>query len=135
MRNMQLNILDKLLQKKQPQIYEKVHSPQYDLSTELLKLRTENNLSVEEFSSMIGVTEKEYLDFEFGELNKTIDEYNQLINSAKKKIAFRNYIGSELKDFVLTGEIKTSAGYKWPEEEQSWDRKETMNSKGLALVN
>lgn len=41
MRNMQLNILDKLLQKKQPQIYEKVHSPQYDLSTELLKLRTE----------------------------------------------------------------------------------------------
>ncbi|NRR75038.1 hypothetical protein HRD57_03330 [Tetragenococcus halophilus] len=112
MRNMQLNILDKLLQKKQPQIYEKVHSPQYDLSTELLKLRTENNLSVEEFSSMIGVTEKEYLDFEFGELNKTIDEYNQLINSAKKKIAFRNYIGSELKDFVLTGEIRTSAGYK-----------------------
>lgn len=132
---MQLNTLDKLLKEKQPQIYNKIHSPQHELSIELLKLRTENNLSVEDFSSMLGVTEKEYLDFEFGELNKTIKEYYQLINNAKKEIAFRNNNNIMPKEFVLVGVIRTDAGYRRPEEEQSWDRKETMNSKGLASVN
>ncbi|HAP8415844.1 TPA: hypothetical protein IV059_002968, partial [Enterococcus faecium] len=57
------------LLKKHPDLYKKLNSEQRNLSKQLLKIRLKKQKNVTEFSKMLGISEKKYLEFEFGDMH------------------------------------------------------------------
>ena len=82
------DFLTDLLERKYPDLLEKENSVQKEKSIELLNLRLDNDFSVEEFSRFLGLSIKDYLDFEFGSLKYSIDEYESLISNANNLVGF-----------------------------------------------
>jgi transcriptional regulator with XRE-family HTH domain len=77
---------ENILKEYQPDLYEQQFSKQNELSTDILELRLINDLSVEEISRYLNLSVNEYLDFEFGEMNKNIDQYYDIIANMKNII-------------------------------------------------
>lgn len=81
--------LSKLLLK-HPDLLKKLNAPQHEQSIELFNLRLDSNIPFEEYVLMLGLTSKEYLEYEFGDLVHSVEEYDDLIKKAKEMIMKKN---------------------------------------------
>lgn len=73
-----------------PNIFQKYTSKQNELSKEILELRVLNHLSIEQVSKLLNISVGEYINYEYGELNKTIEDYYLIINQIKEIIELRD---------------------------------------------
>ncbi|EPH90784.1 hypothetical protein D922_02901 [Enterococcus faecalis 06-MB-DW-09] len=99
------DFLTNLLTSKYPALIEKEKSVQRQKSLELLNIRLNNNINVENFSRILGISEKEYLEFEFGDLNHEVAEYDTLISKSYRYVMDKNlvdHVKVTLKDDLLS---------------------------------
>ncbi|MFW8619727.1 hypothetical protein [Enterococcus thailandicus] len=91
--------------KRHPNLYKKLNSEQRNLSTKLLKIRLKNKKSVSEFSKLLNLSEKEYLEFEFGDIHIPVTEYNKLL----KRVDNLSY----LKPTIVVVKVNESIKYNY----------------------
>lgn len=77
---MSSNFLKGLLQEHNPELLEKLQTEQYELSSQIVKLRVQSTLSLEELATKVGLTPEDYLDYEYGESKYSVEEYKCLVN-------------------------------------------------------
>lgn len=91
------------LLKKHPDLYKKLNSEQRNLSKQLLKIRLKKQKNVTEFSKMLGISEKKYLEFEFGDMHIPVAEYNKLLKQVEN-LSYKDSMNFTIK--VAGGPIK-----------------------------
>lgn len=99
--------LSKLLLK-YPDLLKKLNAPQHKQSIELLNLRLDSNILFEEYVLILGLTSKEYLEYEFGDMKYSIDEYDKV--TEKLNDYFGNSRMDEMKRLFDNG-LKISSEY------------------------
>ena len=63
-----------------------MNSEQYKYSEELLDLRYDNNLSLQDMVHMTELTKHEYLSLECSDMTIDVDEYKKAINKVNNKL-------------------------------------------------
>lgn len=87
---MENDFITELLKSKYPNLLEKEKSIQRKKSIEILNIRLDNNYSVEKFAKILNLDEKEYLEYEFGNMNHSVVDYDNIINQANEYIKCSN---------------------------------------------
>lgn len=82
------DFITKLLEQKHPKLLEKKRSKQKEKSIELLNIRLDNKISVENFSRLLKMSVENYLNYEFGSIEYTVLDYENLINKAKRYLKY-----------------------------------------------
>lgn len=78
-----------LLQTHQPELYKKITAPQHNLSKTIVSYRILMGATIEEMSELLNLSIKDYLSYEYGDLEFTVDEYEEVI-SKLEMIAMEN---------------------------------------------
>ncbi|WP_431333243.1 hypothetical protein [Enterococcus faecium] len=89
------------LLKKHPDLYKKLNSEQRNLSKQLLKIRLKKQKNVTEFSKMLGISEKKYLEFEFGDMHIPVAEYNKLLKQVEN-LSYKDSMNFTIFDVINT---------------------------------
>lgn len=63
-----------------------MNSEQYKYSEELLDLRYDNDLSLQDMIHITGLTKHEYLSLECSDMTIDVDEYKEAINKVNNKL-------------------------------------------------
>ena len=63
-----------------------MNSEQYKYSEELLDLRYDNDLSLQDMIHITGLTKHEYLSLECSDMTIDVDEYEEAINKVNNKL-------------------------------------------------
>lgn len=100
---MNSKLLEELIQEHKPELVETMKTEQYKLSNQIVKLRVQSNLSLEDLAIKLGITPGEYLDYEYGETKYSVEEYKHLINKIEQ-INGRSEIG------ILNNETNIKGG-------------------------
>lgn len=94
---------DGLLKEYQPDLYIKLKSEQNELSKEILRLRLENDMDVETIASLLDFKVENYLLYEFGSLDFTVDQYNLFITRMSimlnKKITLTSHFNVDIPNY------------------------------------
>lgn len=77
---MSSNYLNELLKEHNPESLKSMRTEQYDLSNQIVKLRVQSNLELEELALRVGLKPKDYLDYEYGEDRFSVVDYKSLIS-------------------------------------------------------
>lgn len=77
---MSSNYLNELLKEHNPELLKSMQTEQYDLSNQIVKLRVQSNLELEELALKVGLKPKDYLDYEYGEDRFSVVDYKSLIS-------------------------------------------------------
>lgn len=105
---MENDFVTELLESKHPDLLEKENSVQREKSIEILNMRLDNNKSVDDMVKILNLSEKEYLEYEFGDMKYSIDEYDKVIE--KLNDYFGNNCMDEMKRLFDNG-LKISSEY------------------------
>lgn len=81
---MNSKLLEELIQEHNPELVETMQTEQYSLSNQIVKLRVQSNLSLEDLATKLGITPEEYLDYEYGETKYSVEEYKHLITKIEQ---------------------------------------------------
>ncbi|MBP1040353.1 hypothetical protein I6N95_04930 [Vagococcus sp. BWB3-3] len=73
-----------LLKKYQPDLFNKVSAEQSGLSEKILSLRIDSGFDILKMAKLLDLSQEDYLKYEFGDLDFSIEEYKKVI--AKMKI-------------------------------------------------
>lgn len=84
MNTMNSKLLEELIQKYKPGLVETMQTEQYRLSNQIVKLRVQSSLTLEDLVTKLGITPEEYLDYEYGETKYSVEEYKHLINKIEQ---------------------------------------------------
>ncbi|MBV6372931.1 hypothetical protein IGJ74_001832 [Enterococcus sp. AZ009] len=125
------DFLTNLLTSKYPALIEKENSVQRQKSLELLNIRLNNNINVEKFAEILGLSEKEYLEFEFGDLNHEVSEYDALITKSHKYVTEKllfNHVKVIMKDDFLSF-FQLDEGQETDEVKVLYSHEQKINSK------
>lgn len=73
---------------KDPELYKEYMAlePRYNLITEIIRLRAENNLTQTQLAARIGTTQRIISNFENGNYNPSVDFLNKLATGLGKKL-------------------------------------------------
>lgn len=103
---MNSNLLKDLLQEHNPELFETMQTEQYELSNQIVKLRVQSSLTLEDLAAKLGLTPEEYLDYEYGETKYSVEEYKHLINKIEQ-IKSRSEIGIVSNAIRITGSVSS----------------------------
>lgn len=81
---MENDFITELLESKHSDLLEKENSVQRKKSLEILNMRLDKNRSVDDMVKILNLSEKEYLEYEYGDMKYSIDEYDKVIQEIKK---------------------------------------------------
>ena len=77
-------LLEELIQEHKPELVETMQTEQYRLSNQIVKLRVQSSLTLEDLVTKLGITPEDYLDYEYGETKYSVEEYKHLINKIEQ---------------------------------------------------
>lgn len=75
---MKNNILNEILAN-QPKLFERYNSEQYKLSKGILLWKHTHEYTIEKMAAILNVSEDEYLEFEGGYTNHSVEEYHDIL--------------------------------------------------------
>ncbi|MBG9978567.1 hypothetical protein [Ruoffia tabacinasalis] len=81
---MSSNYLNELLKEHNPELLKSMQTEQYDLSNQIVKLRVQSNLELEELALKVGLKPEDYLDYEYGEDRFSVADYKSLISKIQQ---------------------------------------------------
>lgn len=81
---MNSNYLNELLKEHNPELLKSIQTEQYDLSNQIVKLRVQSNLELEELALKVGLKPEDYLDYEHGEDRYSVVDYKSLISKIQQ---------------------------------------------------
>lgn len=76
--------LEAIMKEKYPHLLEKENSIQKKISIELLDLRLDNKISFRDFSAKLGLSEDEYIKYEFGDNDLSVEQFKLVLKKAKE---------------------------------------------------
>ena len=84
MNTMNSKLLEELIQEHKPELVETMQTEQYRLSNQIVQLRVQSNLRLEDLATKLGITPEDYTDYEYGETKYSVEEYKHLINKIEQ---------------------------------------------------
>ena len=81
---MNSKLLEELIQEHKPELVETMQTEQYRLSNQIVQLRVQSNLRLEDLATKLGITPEDYIDYEYGETKYSVEEYKHLINKIEQ---------------------------------------------------
>ena len=81
---MSSKLLEELIQEHKPELVETMQTEQYRLSNQIVQLRVQSNLRLEDLATKLGITPEDYIDYEYGETKYSVEEYKHLINKIEQ---------------------------------------------------
>lgn len=108
---MDYGFFDDILKDDFPDIYQDLHSEQSDLAVDLIQYRLALKVSPEALANLLGMTEDNYLNYEFGSRSLSIDNYNELLRKVDKLhrlsrgFSFPKQLLSNISDYYINNSL------------------------------